>query len=395
METPGAVAELIGEEEVHAHVALEGPGADALYVTPTRTVAYDGEGLLSDESVSEIPHDAERVTVSEGRRKATITLSYGLDGDRSVVVPAPQVEAALHPLLAGVLAARGITEEDETIGHTYRFSELTLVVTSHRVVKHVGSAVWDEAEHEEIALGDVRDLGIEEGDVSTQIVIETTGRQERIKTPAEGARQVHADIEDALLAYHGVGSYEQFRENVTAEAVEDADAAPRAGDATGFVESGLDPISISGADSSAAAGDTAADPPEAPTDTSDATADPSETSVDAGDTTTGSSDTAAESVERSTDGSASTATPDRGSEPDPERSGTVPAADSGEEDDATADESGGFAGSPFESAATRQAPDPEAVEAELRALDNALARQADLIEGQRAAVEALLEELDL
>lgn len=355
MDTPGVVAELIGDEEAHAQVTLEGPGVDALYVTPARTIAYDGEGLLSDESVTEIPHDAERVTVSEGRRKATVTLSYGLDDDRSVVVPARRVEEALHPLLAGVLAARGITDAEETIGNTYRFSELTVVVTSHRVVKHVGGAVWDEAEHEEIALGDVRDLGIEEGDVSTQIVIETTGRQERIKTPAAGARQVHADIEDALLAYHGVASYEQFREAVTVEAVEDADAdadaGSGAGDANGFVESGLDPISMSGANSSEASAD-ATQPTE--------------------------------------DGSTATSTPDPG------RSGVASSTDSGDGDTApAAGESGGFAGSPFESAATQRAPDPEAVEAELRALDDALARQADLIEEQRAAVEALLEELDL
>jgi hypothetical protein len=58
-------------------------------------------------------------------------------------------------------------------------------------------------------------------------------------------------------------------------------------------------------------------------------------------------------------------------------------------------EPGEFEGSPFESAASRQSGDPEAVGAELRALEDALARQAELIEEQRAAIEALAEELEV
>jgi hypothetical protein len=403
MDVPGIVAEALGGESVRAHVTLEGPGADALFVTPTRTLAYEDEGLLSDESVTEIPHDAERITVSAGRRKATIRLAYGIDDDREVVVPARHVDEAIHPLLAGVLAATGVTGEGETVKHTHRFSELTLVVTSERVAKHVGGAVWD-AEHDVIPFESVRGLALEEGSVSTQLVLETEGRQERIKTPAEGARRVYADLEDALLAYHGADTYEEFRRTVAeADGPVEADT-PADDDAAEFAETDLDPISMTGAEE---------EPPEAERERRDAGADGPEPEVDerpgtaeSGQDAAGKRETGANAGPEHAD-SAPT-----GAEEAPQASGDIGRsreADEREYGDATragaegeptatgerTDRDAGFEGSAFESAASRQSPDQEAVAAELRALDEALARQADLIEEQRAAIEALADELDL
>jgi len=65
-------------------------------------------------------------------------------------------------VLAGVLSATGVTDPGESVIQTFRFSELTLVVTSERLVKHVGSAVWDE-EFEEFAYADITDLDFEGG----------------------------------------------------------------------------------------------------------------------------------------------------------------------------------------------------------------------------------------
>lgn len=354
MDVPGVVAEALEGETVRTRVGLDGAGVDALYVTDTRTVAYDDEGLLSDASVTEVPHDIERITVSEGRRKATVTLADGLGNDYSVVVPARQADEALAPLLAGVLATRGITDEGESVVGTYRFSELTLVVTSDRVIKHVGGAVWDEAEHEAIRYADVRDIATEEGSVSTQLVIETANRQERIKTPADSAREVHGTIENALLTYHGVDSYDRFREAVTAE---EGEGTAAEGADTGFVESDLDPIGTAG-------------PGEQPV---------GEASGDTDRVDTGVVEAGADADRRS-DAAADTG----GAE-----------ADAGGDDATTETGAGGFAGSEFESAAARQSPDPEAVEAELRALEEALARQAELIEQQRDAVAGIVDELNL
>ncbi len=67
MSVPGIVQSTLDDEEIAAEVSLG--GEDTLFITPTRTLVYRAEGLLSDESVDDFPHDADRLTLSEGRRK--------------------------------------------------------------------------------------------------------------------------------------------------------------------------------------------------------------------------------------------------------------------------------------------------------------------------------------
>ncbi|WP_152042063.1 DUF7115 domain-containing protein [Salinigranum salinum] len=208
MTHPDVVQSALGDEGVAARVDL---GDDALFVTPTRTILYRADKLLSDESVEEFPHGAERVSVSTGRRKATITLDYGLDGERSFSVPAKALDRALHPVLAGTLNAVGVTDPGETVKETFRFSELTLVVTSDRLVKHIGNAVWDE-EFEEFRYEDVTDLSFEEGSVATTLVLTLGGRRERFKAPNERAREVRERLTEAVLDHHGVDSVAALRE---------------------------------------------------------------------------------------------------------------------------------------------------------------------------------------
>ncbi len=250
MDVPTLVADALGDEAVAAHVPLK--GEDALFVTRTRTLHYRSEGLLSDESVDEYPHDAERVEVGQGRRKATITLDYGTDGQGSFGVPTNRLDEALHPVLAGVLNAAGVTQPGETVKRTYRFSELTLVVTSERLVKHIGSAVWDE-EYEEVPYEDVTGLDIEEGNVSSQIVLHTAERTERIKAPNEGFREVDESVRDALFTYYDVDSLEAFKELMAAEA-EGEEQAVQSGGETADVsfDEGIDPIGSSGNESGSA-----------------------------------------------------------------------------------------------------------------------------------------------
>lgn len=245
MDVPTLVSEALGNEEVAAHVPLK--GEDALFVTSTRTLRYSDEGLLSDESVDEFPHDAERVSVSPGRRKATIELDYGTGGSKSFTVPGGNLEAALHPVLAGVLNANGVTGPGETITRTFRFSELTVVVTSNRLVKHIGSAVWDR-EFEEIPYETVTGLSVEEGNVSSQFVLTTAERTQRIKAPNESFRAVHETIEDAILSYHGVDSIAEFEAIAEEEDAETLDTAANSAEPTDAItedvsfEEGVDPI---------------------------------------------------------------------------------------------------------------------------------------------------------
>ncbi|MFB6131415.1 MAG: hypothetical protein ABEJ28_11415 [Salinigranum sp.] len=242
MSLPEIVQSTLQDEPVAARVELGGD--DMLLVTPSRTLVYRAEGLLSDESVKEFPHDAERVEVSEGRRKSKVSLDYGLDGQRTFAVPTSRLDEALHPVLAGVLNAAGITDPGETVTQTFRFSELTLVITSARVVKHIGTAVWD-GDYEEFHYEDVTDLAFEDGSVATAVVITTGDRQERFKTPNDRARAVREGLESALLAYHDVDSLEAFRATVEAEEEE----AERENVAFG---DGPDPLSAAPSESAAA-----------------------------------------------------------------------------------------------------------------------------------------------
>ncbi|WP_435074506.1 DUF7115 domain-containing protein [Halorubrum sp. HHNYT27] len=238
MSLPDLLVETVGDESVVAEVSLGGD--DRLAVTPTRTLVYRGDGLLSDESVAEYSHDVERIAVSTGRRKAKLTLGYGLGGDETLSLPAKRADEVLHPILAGVLSATGVTDPGETVLRTFRFSELTLVVTSERLVKHVGSAVWDE-EFEEFPYADLTDLDFEEGTVATSVVLAHGGRSERLKAPNESARDLRETLVDAVCDYHDVGSLEEFRVTVADdEAESDADA-----DSTTDFGEGPDPLSAS------------------------------------------------------------------------------------------------------------------------------------------------------
>lgn len=209
MDLPEAVQEALNDESVAARVGIG--GGDALFVTPSRTLLYRTEGLLSDESVAAYPHGAERIAVETGRRKSTVTLDYGLDGQRTLRLPTDRLEDALHPVLAGVLNDAGVTGSGEAIKETFLFSELTVVVTSERLVRHLGETVWD-GEFDECHYDDVVDLRFEEGDVATSVVLRHDDGQERVKVPNDRARAFRECLVDAVLAHHDYESLAAFRE---------------------------------------------------------------------------------------------------------------------------------------------------------------------------------------
>ena len=214
MTVPAIVRERLGETDVTARVPLGGD--DELLVTPDRTLIYRAEGLLSGESVEEYSLDAERVSVNEGRRKATITLDHGIDGESQFSVPGDRFDEAIEPILRGVFATAGITEPGEAITDVYRLGELTLVITDARVIKHVGAALWDE-EYEEYPFESVTAIDVEEGSVSSQVIVEVDRRPQRIKTPTDDARRIRERVEAGVLDYHDVATYDEFLGAVQAE----------------------------------------------------------------------------------------------------------------------------------------------------------------------------------
>lgn len=228
MTVPEIVHERLGGEDPMARVPLGGD--DEIIVTPTRSLVYRAEGLLSDEAVEEYGHDAEAVMVSEGRRKSTIRLDHGIDGNSELTVPSKRLDDVLAPVLEGVFATGEVTDGDESILEVYRLGELTVVITDARVVKHIGNAVWD-LDAEVFEFDRVTGVDTEEGEVSSQIIVEVDRRPERIKTPSDDARRIREQIERALLSYHDVDSYAEFRELVGDE---EGDEEPAAADDGGI-----------------------------------------------------------------------------------------------------------------------------------------------------------------
>ncbi|WP_226479189.1 DUF7115 domain-containing protein [Natrinema amylolyticum] len=384
MSVPGIVQSTLDGEEIAARVSLGSD--DELFITPTRTIVYRADGLLSDESADEFPHDADRLTISEGRRKTKFTLEYALDGERSFTVPGGKTDDVLHPVLAGVLTGNGITDPGETVVKTYRFSELTLIITSDRLVKHIGGAVWD-GDYEEYHFGDVTNLDFEDGSVATQIVLTADGRPQRIKAPNEQANDLRERLKRALFDYHDVGSLEELNEAVGED--EESTASEGAVDFGG----GVDPLD--------------ADPPEP--DDHDVSTEPT--------TGTGSTDPLASDSRDDTatadTGSATARAAGSDSQSTQSTSGAASATDDRAPDrDGTADVAEAETGSVFEAADTNASPAGDAVAADsepdgatvtaetdpellerLDALEAAVDRQSELIERQQQTIEQLIAEL--
>jgi hypothetical protein len=426
MSVPGIVQSRLDGEQVAAQVSLG--GEDGLYVTRTRTLIYRADGLLSDESVEEYPHEAERIEISEGRRKSAIKLDYGIEGTEKFKIPSNRLYEALHPVLAGVLNAADVTGPEETVKQTYQFSELTLVITSERVVKHVGAAVWDE-DYEEFHFDDVTALDVEEGNVSSQIILETDGRPQRIKTPSDQTREVRERIERALLAHHDVSSYEEFaRQHAEPEdddeAESESDAESGGSENDPLAGGGVDPIdanppeldengaivedeasvttgeradgpvgddSVSAAEASdaaakaaaASAGSDASGGPDSGAEASvgdDVEANVSDDVDVNADTDAGDAEASAESAER--DVVAETSGPNLTD--DSAQAGRATAG-------TTEDANGGFADSGFEPASSEL--EADGTDEQLAALTEAVERQNELLAEQQRTLETLIEEL--
>lgn len=239
MSVPEPVRERLHDEQVEAAVSLGDD--DALVITRTRTLRYRSEGLISDASVAEHAHDAEAISLSEGRRKATIHLDYGVDGAGEVSVPVSALGDVLPPLLSAVLRTNGVLEAGEAIEEVYRLGELTIIVAGGRVVKHVGDALWD-VDAAEYDYDDVTGLDVEEGSVSSQLIVEVGGRPQWIKLPSDRARGIRERIESALLSHHGAASYREFERRQG----DDGSSTGSGSDAGGGSEETTDPGDASG-----------------------------------------------------------------------------------------------------------------------------------------------------
>jgi len=224
MELPELISEHLGEEDVRAGLALGDD--DLLCLTPTRTLLYRADGLLSDERVTEYPHEVEQLALSDGRRKTKFHFEY-VEDERSLTVPAGATRDALALVLEGILGAEGILDPDESVVEAFRFSELTLVVADRRVVKYVGNTVW-EGEFEAFAYEDLTGVDFEQARVATEVVLHVDGHPERIKTPNDDARLVERALERALTGFFDVPSLSELQAQFRSSA-DDSDGTANTG----------------------------------------------------------------------------------------------------------------------------------------------------------------------
>lgn len=206
MEIPDLIKRRLGEESIESAVNLG--DEDVICFTPSRALLYRGEGLIGDESVEEYDCNVERLNVSDGRRKTSVRLQY-VDGEESFSVSSDRGEAVVQRLLQCVLRTANVLDPEESVQDAYRFSELTVIITDLRLVKHVGAYVWD-GEFEEYPFGDVTGLDFEEGSVATQVVISVSGRPQRFKAPSDEAKLLRRALTNALCEYYEVGSLSQL-----------------------------------------------------------------------------------------------------------------------------------------------------------------------------------------
>jgi hypothetical protein len=293
MEIPDRITQAADGEPIQSAVSLG--DEDVICFTPTRTMIYRAEGLLSDEKVEIYSHDIERLNISEGRRKTTFALEY-VDGVEKFKVASNRTEQVLSRLLAGVLGAAGVIGEEESVAGVFSFSELTLIVTDARLVKHVGAYVWDP-DFEEYPFEDVTGLDFEEGSVATQVVISVGGRPQRIKAPSDDARRLRQTLENSLFAYHDVDSLDALNEKIG----EDPDPPSDSGTGGLGLDETISPL-VGDAD----------DEPEPESELAPSTAD-TETD-DADETDSGSGSTAVAKTQATTSSTGSDATADSADE---------------------------------------------------------------------------------
>ena len=166
--------------------------------------------MLSDELTETYQHDVERIAVSKKRHKANVTLIYGGAETAGFSIPIDLTEEVLSSILTGVLHAMHAIESNETVHRVFRFSELTVVITETRLLKHVGEGVWS-TEFESYHYDTVDDLTFEEGSHAMTVVLAVASRTERFKTPQQQADAVRDTLSSALTAHWGVESITQYR----------------------------------------------------------------------------------------------------------------------------------------------------------------------------------------
>lgn len=206
MELPALVERHLGDTVPETVLTL---GDDDLAVfTSDELLLYRAESLLRDATLSQYPTTATSLGVKAGRRKTTVILGYATE-QRQFTVRNSRADAVVEQLLGKMLRTTGSIDKDESVAGVYRFSDLTVVVTEARLLKQIGTNIW-EGEYDEFRFEHVERVTFEQGQVATQVVLSVGGRSERIKVPSEEAPRLRQTLTEAVLSFHDADSLVEF-----------------------------------------------------------------------------------------------------------------------------------------------------------------------------------------
>lgn len=363
MELPAAVESRL-DGGSHRTVTLADD--DLVVCAPEETILYRGARLLSDAEIEVYDHDIERLGLEHGRQQTTFVLE-STTGVERFSVPGDRARAVLEGLLAGVLETTGVTDTDERLHGVYRFSDLTLVVTDARLLKHVGSAIW-EPTCETFPLETVTGLEFESGARAIQAVVRLEDRAERIKIPNSQAPQVRETLTEAVLDFHDLDTLDALNASHRSEPAPDRES---------LLDDSIDPlIDPDAGDPGRPTGDPTAVSRDTLPDTDPANARSSES--DTGDTQS----TGGRSPEADAAGERSPSTP--GTQPAPGADGT--------REFSFGDEVG--SSDPTDSSGGDDSVDGQQLEREIQALREILAEQRELIDRQSEQLSRLADRVE-
>lgn len=212
MELPDVISDLILDDETILSRTLISNGVE-LIVTSTRLFLYRGVGLINTESFEEYKLNVDRISISLDRKKAQIILDYGINR--------PSVEFQAHrkyldmiydPLIRGAIHANNTLQQRESIKKICRKGELTIVLTNMKILKHIGTSLWD-IDFESFDLETISKIYVDAGGISSELIIESNNRLHRIKTTANIAQSLCDSSINELISFHNFPTYSEFQKS--------------------------------------------------------------------------------------------------------------------------------------------------------------------------------------
>ena len=212
MELPDVISDMVLDDEIILSRTLISNSVEMI-VTSTRLFLYRGTSLINTESFEEYKLNVDRISISPDRKKAQITLDYGSNRTIEFQAYRKYLDMIYEPLIRGVIHANNILQQGESIKKIYRKGELTVVLTNMKILKHIGTSLWD-LDFENFNLETISRIYVAEGGSSSEVIIESNNRLHRIKTTTSVAQSLCDSSIIELISFHNFPTYLEFKKSL-------------------------------------------------------------------------------------------------------------------------------------------------------------------------------------